>query len=184
MPAEPSSHYQLSRLYRELNDDEKALQSIVNTLQLDSYHTGATYQLYLYHQNIGNKEKSQQLFKEFSRLKKAFGKTRKEINADESVLSNPIDSRNGSVAQLNPVGAFEPKFALQKINEGFAVKDFIITDLNRDGFDDIVAIDQQGAIEFYVNDQQGKFSSSSRYQLDGKPEVCLLYTSPSPRDRG
>jgi len=171
MPAEPSSHYQLSRLYRELNDEDKTLQAIVNTLQLDPYHTGATYQLYLYHQNNGDKEKSQQLFAEFSRLKKAFGKTRQEINADESILSNPIDSRSESKAVINSAQAFIPQFSPTTILKNHLISDFEVTDFNRDGSDDIIAVSQVGEILFYSNNQKGEFSLVRSYTLEGKPKI-------------
>ena len=177
MPDEPSCHYQLSRIYRELGDEKQTLQYIINTLNLDSYHTGAIYQLYLYHQNNGDQEKAKILFKEFSRLKKAFGKTRLEINADESILSKPIDSRVESHSILNMPTQFEPNFNIKALQIDKVIKSIEVTDFNRDGYDDFIAATNQGELLFYANNQSDTFDLSKSFEIDGSPEIIDIAAS-------
>ncbi len=156
-PNESSTHYQLSRLYREMNDKTKALQAIVETLRLDPYHTGALYQLYLHHQQTGDREKAQQIFQEFSRLKKAIGKTRKEVNPDESHLAKPING-DRQVAGL----PFEANAGTISFNVGSAIIDkaigsFAIADIDQDQRQDIVVADRDGKLAIWAYKAANKF---------------------------
>jgi len=157
MPMESSVHYQLSRLYRESNQTQRALQAIIETLKLDSYHTGAMYQLYLHHQQLGDKEKANQVFKEFSRLKKAIGKTRKEVNPDESILARPI---GGDIASLKlPFQAMvvEPRFTAEALSSLGRVEHYAIGDVDNNNYQDIAIIDQRGRASIWTNNK-GTFS--------------------------
>lgn len=157
-PGEASAHYQLSRVYREAGNTQGALQSIVETLRLDPYHTGAMYQLYLHHQQGGDKEKAKLIFKEFSRLKKALGQTRKEINPDESVLARPI---NYPLAQLEtPFSAIDtvPSFRLESLKKLGDVSNFSIADVNNDKTQDIVVASGSGDVAVWLNEGKKGFS--------------------------
>ena len=144
MPLEASTHYQLSRLYREMGNTEQSLQSIVTTLKHDPYHTGAMYQLYLYHQQAGNKEKAAEIFTEFSRLKKAIGATRKEINPDEGALAKPIIGRQSELKQPFTAAALTPSATVRDLAGLNGVRAFAVADINSDYIEDIVMIDRDG----------------------------------------
>ncbi len=156
-PNEASSFYQLSHIYRKLGKKQDALQAIVETLRLDPYHTGAMYQLYLYHQQSGDKDKAAQVFKEFSRLKRALGLTRKEINPDESVLSKPINSDVSSLKRPFQANESNPHFTLSHMTRGENLMKFAVADVNEDKLQDIVVVDENGVIGIWLNNANAGF---------------------------
>ncbi len=157
-PNEASVHYQLSRIHRENGDKQKALQSIVETLRLDPYHTGAMYQFYLHHQQGGDKEKAKQIFKEFSRLKKALGRTRKEINPDESALARPLNYEFSELKTPFSAIISDPVFSLQPLADVGRVSGYSVADVNNDKIQDMVIATANGDISVWLNDPDNGFS--------------------------
>lgn len=157
MPNAASAHYQISRMHRELGDSKSALQEIVETLRLDPYHTGAMYQLYLFHQQGGDKEKANQIFLEFSRLKKAIGQTRKEVNPDESELAIPLSGELASLKKPFTAALSEPKFSVTKLKKVKSVNSYSVADLNEDKIQDLAILSEKGELSLWINDPKAGF---------------------------
>ncbi len=173
-PQEASIHYQLSRIEDEQNRTDKALQYIVNTLHLDPYHTGALYQLYLYHQQQGDKEEAARLFKEFSRIKRALGKTRLDINPDESRLALPIDSNEESqLPQASPDDKLV-QFNEQSLFAGSSFRAYSVFDVDRDQLDDLVVADSDGLVRWAKNEGDLKFSWRTPFTQGGIADIHAI----------
>ena len=89
-PSEPSIHYQIATLQKAAGRDHELLQSLTTLLGLDPFHSGGMYQLYQYEKRVGNEARAAELFKEFSRLKRAASASRREVNYDDGPLVVPI----------------------------------------------------------------------------------------------
>lgn len=164
MPAEASAHYQVSRMQRELGDNQKALQAIVETLNLDPYHSGAMYQLYLYHQQNGDKEKADQIFVEFSRLKKAVGQTRKEINPDESILARPLPGDFARLKKPFTANHAQPVFSAGNAPKIENIATFAVADVNEDKLQDIISVSREGELRIWLGDAKNNFVMHAKGQ--------------------
>jgi tetratricopeptide (TPR) repeat protein len=172
MPQEASVHYQLGRLYRELQQDPKALQEFVDALQLDPQHTGAMYQLFLYYQQHGENDRSKAMFDEFSRVKRALSRTRRELNDDESWLTRPIvtASAGQQPAQSGPQLKLSA-IPLGSIDGATAV---VLRDIDGDGLDELLVGGHNGMVTLYHNDGKLQFTKTATFTLGGSQPVVAL----------
>lgn len=171
-PQEPSVHYQLGRLYRELEQEPKALQGFVDALQLDPQHTGAMYQLFLYYQQHGENDRAKAMFEEFSRVKRALSRTRKELNDDESWLTRPIVASTAGMRP--PVPAPELKLRPIPVASITQATTLAVRDVDRDGLDDLVVGNRDGTVALYHNDGELRFTTATTLKLGAPAPVRAL----------
>ncbi len=152
-PDEPAVHYQLAALHKARGDDAGHLQALTDVLALDPFHTGALYQMHQHQQRVGNAERAQALFREFSRLKRAATFSRKEVNYEEGRLVLPLV---GPVPNSGaPAPAFAPRFAPSGLSLPAPAQAFDLRDVDGDGLDDVVALLRDGRVALLPGRAQG-----------------------------
>jgi Tfp pilus assembly protein PilF len=165
LPADPSIHYQLGRLYRELRREPEALQSFIDALHGDPQHSGTMYQLYLYYQEHGEADRAKSMFEEFSRVKRALSRTRKEINDDESELARPL---RGATAVSGPSStAVQLQWQSIKPVDAERIMHAVVRDIDADGLDDLLLTTIEGFVLVRRNEGAGRFQEHANF----KPEV-------------
>lgn len=180
--AEPSIHYQLGRLYRELKREPEALQSFVNALQLDPQHTGAMYQLFLYYQEHGEADRAKAMFDEFSRIKRALSLTRKELNDDESWLTRPIATDlNGVRPQQQAPALRWTVTAVPAVKHAGAI---VVKDFDLDGLDDLVVGTANGTVSTYHNEGARGFAPGPSLQLPTREPIIAMSVEILIREQG
>lgn len=179
-PQEPSVHYQLGRLYRELQQEPKALQEFIDTLHLDPQHTGAMYQLFLYYQQHGEKDRAKAMFDEFSRVKRALSRTRKELNDDESWLSRPIVAASVG-SRPDPSG---PQLQLNaiRLDTISGATTLAVRDIDDDGLDELLIGGRDGTVSLYHNEGQLRFTKTQTFTLGTRQPVTALNAAILVRD--
>lgn len=179
-PHEPSVHYQLGRLYRELQQEPKALQEFIDALQLDPQHTGAMYQLFLYYQQHGENDRAKAMFDEFSRVKRALSRTRKELNDDESWLTRPIVA--SSVGPRPDPSGPRLKLNVIRLDSISGATTMAVRDVDGDGLDELLIGSRDGTVSLYHNDGQLRFTKIETFSLGTRQPVTALNAAILVRD--
>lgn len=156
-PQEPSVWYQLSFLYKAADREADALQALTRVLALDPFHSGATYQLYQHHRRVGDEERAAEVFKEFSRLKRAAGASRKEVNYDEGPLTLPVVDAQAE-ANVASHGSWSPSLAQARLAAPAGVAAFEWRDVDADGREDLTVV-HEGGVSVLVNQGGGGFAA-------------------------
>jgi len=173
-PSEASVYYQLALLYRDGKKEEFFLQSLIHALQFNPYHTGALYQLAQYYQGRNEKERAQEIFREFSRLKKIASQSRKELQEDASILFMPIRATDSDVGSRAAHDKFKAIFRDETINLPDPVTAFDLRDVDDDGDEDIVLATTKNQILILFNQGYGKFDPPLVFGKKVNIDVRLL----------
>src|SRR5262249_33238048 len=130
------------------------------------------YQLFLYYQQHGESDRSKAMFDEFSRVKRALSRTRKELNDDESWLTRPIVA--ASVGQRPEQSALQLKLSAIRLSSIKGATAIAVRDVDNDGLDDLLIGGSDGTVTLYHDDGGLRFTKAATFTLGSPQPVIAL----------